>query len=226
MAVATALALTVAAAAFACANAATLVLSANSGPAGAVVGVTGTGYATTLGAPVVLHWNGVDGPELGRTMPNAKGEISLHVTVPQAPPGYYVVISVLRNAAGVDAYGTPSRASFQILAPGASAATTAPPPTTVAPTSTIAFPPGLPLPVARTPTPAPPTPPTVPPTTAAAPPTSVAPAPALTPVAAEAVAARRPAGGDDQLPAIAVAFAVVLLASVAVGLGRTRLRSR
>lgn len=114
--------------AFACLDLATLNLSAISGTAGARITATGAGYSTTAPVlPVVLRWNGTEGPELARALPNAKGEISVQYTVPAGEPGYYVVVGVQRDAAGVDRYGTPSRASYQILGPGGPAEVASPP---------------------------------------------------------------------------------------------------
>jgi hypothetical protein len=222
--------------AFACNNVATLTLSATSGPAEVRITATGTGYPTQLGIPVVLHWNGVDGPELGRVLPTAKGEFTLAFTIPATSPGYYVVVGVMRNGAGVDAYGTPSRASFQVLAPGEAPP---PPPTTpqatLPPTTVPPTPGGLPVGAPDPFRPTPPTSGTALPTTTAAPTTTTAaptttttkttvvPGPAT--VAAKEVAATNPAGGDH-LPGGAVAAAIVLVAAAGVALGTARLTRR
>jgi len=107
------------AAAFACTNLATLNLSSNTGNPGDSVTVTGSsfrvGTGTTATNPVVLHWNGADGKELATVMPDRAGNISATFTVPEGQPGYYVIVATQRNAQGVDDYGTPARASYQIL---------------------------------------------------------------------------------------------------------------
>ena len=132
VAAAVAVALAGVAAASACVSLATLTLSATSGRAGARITATGTEYPVVSPAlPVVLRWNGTDGPELARTTPDAGGEIRATFTVPEAPPGYYVVVGVQRDASGQDRYGTPSRATYQILGPGM-----APTPTVTAPATT------------------------------------------------------------------------------------------
>ncbi len=110
------------AAAFACTNLATLNLSSSAGKAGDVVTVTGSSFrvnARDVAAsdPVVLHWNGVDGAVLAETKPDKAGNISATFTVPEGQPGYYVIVATQRDARGVDAYGTPARASYQILGP-------------------------------------------------------------------------------------------------------------
>jgi hypothetical protein len=188
--------------AFACVSLATLTLSANSGPAGARIAVTGTEYSVVSPAlPVVLRWNDVDGPELARATPNAKGEISATFTVPQGAPGYYVVIGVQRGADGQHRYGTPSRASYQILGPGMAPATTVPTSVTAAPATTS-------RPAVTTTA------------TTVATPTSLSSttSTSVTPVAAvPAAASGEP---DRRLPAPAVAAAGVLLVGVAVALRR------
>ena len=108
------------AAAFACTNLATLNLSSTAGKAGDQVTVTGSSFkvnAKDLSAstPVVLHWNGVDGVQLAQAMPDKAGNISATFAIPDGQPGYYVIVATQKDAKGVDAYGTPARASFQIL---------------------------------------------------------------------------------------------------------------
>ena len=107
------------AAAFACTNLATLNLSSTAGKAGDSVTVTGSsfrvGSGTTATDPVVLRWNGVEGTELASVTPDKAGNISATFAIPQGQPGYYVIVATQKSAAGVDAYGTPARASFQIL---------------------------------------------------------------------------------------------------------------
>ena len=109
-------------AAFACTNLATLNLSTASGGVGDTVTVTGSSFRVPRTAdqpvlPVVLNWNGADGPVLAETTPDAAGNISATFAVPEGQPGYYVLVASQKDAEGVDAYGTPARASFQILGP-------------------------------------------------------------------------------------------------------------
>jgi hypothetical protein len=107
------------AAAFACTNLATLNLSSTAGKAGDSVTVTGSSFRVGSGStatdPVVLRWNGVEGNELASVTPDKAGNISATFAIPQGQPGYYVIVATQKNAQGVDAYGTPARASFQIL---------------------------------------------------------------------------------------------------------------
>lgn len=182
--------------AWACLNLATLNLSANRGPAGARITATGAGYSTVAPvAPVVLRWNGTDGPELARVVPTRAGELRATFTIPEGVPGYYVIVGVQRDAAGVDRYGTPSRASYQITGPAAPAP---PPATTVAPPTTVR----RPAPTSST--------------TSAAPTTTPPTTPATTP--AVAVPAAATAEARDGLPAPAVAVAVGLVIALGAAL--------
>ncbi|MCA1673289.1 MAG: hypothetical protein LC799_14185 [Actinobacteria bacterium] len=111
-----------ASAAFACTNLATLNLSSSAGGPGDTVTVTGSSFrvnAKDVAAsdPVVLHWNGVDGATLAEVRPDKAGNMSATFTVPEGQPGYYVIVATQKDAKGVDAYGTPARASYQILGP-------------------------------------------------------------------------------------------------------------
>ena len=111
-----------AAAAFACTNLATLNLSSSAGKSGDVITVTGSSFNVNskdvaASNPVILHWNGVDGAALAEAKPDRAGNISATLTVPEGQPGYYVIVATQRDAKGVDAYGTPARASYQILGP-------------------------------------------------------------------------------------------------------------
>ncbi|MDQ4069640.1 MAG: hypothetical protein M3203_09275 [Actinomycetota bacterium] len=121
----------VGAAAFACTNLATLNLSSTAGKPGDVVTVTGSSFAVGRGDaptfPVQLRWNGVDGMVLAETVPDRAGNISATFTVPEGIPGYYVLVATQRNAQGVDTYGTPARASYQILGPNGQSVVAAPP---------------------------------------------------------------------------------------------------
>ena len=106
-------------AAFACTNLATLNLSSSVGKPGDPLTVTGSSFkvskAPGVGEPVLLHWDGVDGPVLASVVPDRAGNISATFTVPEGQPGYYVLVATQKDEQGADAYGTPARASFQIL---------------------------------------------------------------------------------------------------------------
>lgn len=125
------------ASASACANLATLSLSTGSGRPGTHVTFTGSSFAvpragTGLTAtPVVVQWEGEDGPVLAQVTPDRAGTISASFTVPEVRPGEYVIIAtqkVARHIEGAppeqapvyfDEPGTPARASFEVLGPGA-----------------------------------------------------------------------------------------------------------
>lgn len=115
-----------AAAAFACTNLATLNLSNASGNVGETVTVTGSSFkapaADAAPLPVILNWSGAEGSVLAEATPDSAGNISATFTVPEGEPGYYVVIASQSDAEGEAAYGTPARASFQILGPNSEAA--------------------------------------------------------------------------------------------------------
>lgn len=107
---------------FACTSLATLNMSSSSGLVGDSLTVTGSSFriaTDTAPAPAVsLLWGALDGPVLAQATPDGAGNISATFAVPESPPGSYVVIARQLNDEGKDQYGTPARASFQVLAPG------------------------------------------------------------------------------------------------------------
>ena len=125
------------ASAFACASLATLNLSTGSGQAGTTVTFTGASFAVPRAAtglaptPVVVHWQWEEGPVLVEAVPDRYGSISASFTVPDARPGTYVIVASQRTARRTEGAppdqaptyfaepGTPARASFEVLAPGA-----------------------------------------------------------------------------------------------------------
>ena len=102
------------ASAWACTALATLEPSAAATPAGSNVAVTGSGFATKGAGPVVVHWGGVAGPEVGRATPDANGNITAQVAVPKADPGQYVLVATQAKTNGEAVYGTPARASLGV----------------------------------------------------------------------------------------------------------------
>lgn len=147
MAVLGALCLAVGGAAFACTNLATLILSSSKGRPGATITLTGASFiyprSTSGQAPttVVVHWQSETGPVLAESVPDRFGSISAVFTVPDAQPGIYVITATQLTArvpagAPPDAPpslfaepGTPARASFEVLGPGAPTIVRAPPAT-------------------------------------------------------------------------------------------------
>lgn len=113
-------AVSLAATAYACTALATLSAPPMAPPAGTVA-VTGTSFAPTGAGPVLIHWNGVSGPVVGRAVPDAKGAITASVAVPKtAAAGQYVLVAT-QEKAGKPVYGTPARASLAVTAPDGTA---------------------------------------------------------------------------------------------------------
>lgn len=107
-----------AATAFACTALATLETATAATPSGTSIMATGSSFAATGAGPVVIHWNGASGPEVGRAAPDARGNISAAVAVPKgADPGQYVLVATQAKADGDPVYGTPARASLAVSAP-------------------------------------------------------------------------------------------------------------
>jgi hypothetical protein len=121
--------------AFACANLATLSLSASEAVSGARVTVIGSSFAypqpgSQAPTPVVIHWRDESGPVLAQTVPDRAGAISTSFTVPPAEPGDYTIVATQVTArrsadAPPDAppvpvaeLGTPARIQFKVLARG------------------------------------------------------------------------------------------------------------
>jgi hypothetical protein len=86
-----------------------------SGSGGATMGTT-SGLAVR--SPVVLRWNGLDGPVLSDAIPDRSGTISVLFTIPETQSGQYTVLAVQKNPQGFDVYGTPARAAIQVIGPG------------------------------------------------------------------------------------------------------------
>jgi hypothetical protein len=125
------------ASAYACANLATLSLSTASARPGTTVTFTGASFAVPRAGtgvdptPVVVHWQWEEGPVIAEATPDRYGTISASFTVPEARPGTYIIVANQRTprpvaGAPADAApaffaepGTPARASFEVLAPGA-----------------------------------------------------------------------------------------------------------
>ena len=114
-----------AAVAYACTNLATLNLSTSTGRPGSQVTVTGSAFGAICvcgpqmpPTPVTIRWGGIQGQVLVEVTPDRPGTLSAAFTVPDAKPGYYVIVATQRDAnTGIDTYGTPARATFEILGP-------------------------------------------------------------------------------------------------------------
>jgi len=116
------------------ANLATLNPSTGRAKPGAAVSLTGASFGVPRPGsgidptPVVIHWQGEEGPVLVQAVPDAYGSISATFTVPaDARPGMYVLVGTQRTPrrlpdAPADAPptlfaepGTPARISFEVL---------------------------------------------------------------------------------------------------------------
>lgn len=116
-----------AATAFACTALATLESSTAATASGTNITATGSSFAAKGAGPVVIHWNGAGGPEVGRATPDANGNISTSVAVPKtADPGQYVLVATQTKANGEAVYGTPARASVAVTGADGKVPTAAP----------------------------------------------------------------------------------------------------
>lgn len=107
--------LAVAATAFACARLATLKLDRTAGKAGKTVTVTGRNFnANPAASTVQVRFNSRRGDVLWEGRPDAKGKVVGTFSVPDARPGYYVVVATQQLANGAPAAGTPGRASLKV----------------------------------------------------------------------------------------------------------------
>lgn len=104
------------AAAFGCTALATISTQAAAAPVGNAVTVTGASFsAAASAAPVIFHWNGVNGAEVARATPDAAGNVTATFNVPRADAGYHTIVATQQNAKGEPVYGTPARQSFQVV---------------------------------------------------------------------------------------------------------------
>lgn len=110
------------AASWACTSLATLNLSKASGVVGDPITVTGSSFKVSTpeaaAPPVQLHWNAADGPVVATANTDAAGNFSTSFAIPQTDPGNFVVIARQLDEQGKDHWGTPARASFQVLGAG------------------------------------------------------------------------------------------------------------
>lgn len=124
--------LAVVATAFACANLATMKLNRANATPGTQVSFVGRNFNSNAAAsPVAVRWNGRSGPVLFEGRPTA-GKLRGTFTVPNAKPGYYIVVATQTGPNGRIASGTPGRAPLKI-AGSSSSAVVAPGPSTAGP---------------------------------------------------------------------------------------------
>jgi hypothetical protein len=118
---------------FACITPASVNLSTASGKVGDVLTVTGSSFSMPANATtgVQIRWKSPEGPLLSEVRPDDAGNFKTTITIPDGPPGYYVITAVLKDASGNDVPGTPGRALFEVRTEAA-----APAPEPAAPTFT------------------------------------------------------------------------------------------
>lgn len=121
--------LSVVATAFACANLAALKLDHAGATPGTQVAFKGRNFNNNAAASAVqLRWNSRTGQILGEARAAAGGKIKGVFTVPQASPGWYIVVATQTGPNGKIAAGTPGRAPLKIRAAAASSVVGAPVP--------------------------------------------------------------------------------------------------
>ncbi|GAC1334013.1 MAG: hypothetical protein NVSMB17_15170 [Candidatus Dormibacteria bacterium] len=106
-----------------CIPIATLSLSQGSAAPGTQLTAT-MQQANSKAGPVTLHWNSVDGPVLASAVPAETG-LSVTFTVPESPPGTYIVVATQDLKTDVATWGMPARAAFTVS--GADGQSAAPP---------------------------------------------------------------------------------------------------
>lgn len=110
------------AASWACTSLATLNLSKSSGAVGETVTVTGSSFKVSTpeaaAPPVQVHWNAAEGPVVATANTDSAGNFTATFAIPESQPGNFVVIARQLDEEGKDHWGTPARASFQVLGAG------------------------------------------------------------------------------------------------------------
>jgi hypothetical protein len=130
--------LAVAATAFACGSLATLKLDRATATAGANVKAVGGNFNSSPRASTVqLRFNGRNGRILWEGRPAASGRLTGTFAVPDARPGYYVIVATQTGPDGRPAAGTPGRAPLRIKRAAASSKSVA-----AIPAAPFAAPPG------------------------------------------------------------------------------------
>lgn len=116
--------LAVVATAFACANLASAKLSRAAATPGTQVSFMGRNFNSNAAAsPVTIRWNGRNGQVLATARPASTGKVSTTFTVPNAKPGYYIIVATQTGPNGRPASGTPGRAPLRIAARRSSSST-------------------------------------------------------------------------------------------------------
>lgn len=116
--------LAVVATAFACANLATLKLDRAGATTGTQVSFVGRNFNSNAAAsPVAVRWNSRSGQVLFQGRPVA-GKLRGTFTVPNARPGYYIVVATQTAPNGRIASGTPGRAPIKVRVSSTSSSST------------------------------------------------------------------------------------------------------
>lgn len=107
--------LAVVATAYACANLATVKLNRAAATPGTQVSFMGRNFNSNAAAsPVTVRWNGRNGEVLFSGRPDRSGKLSATFKVPEAKPGYYILVATQVAPNGRPAPGTPGRAPLRV----------------------------------------------------------------------------------------------------------------
>jgi hypothetical protein len=119
--------LAAAATAFACGNLAYLKLNRSTARPGDQVTARGGNYNTSPRASAIqLRFNSRNGRVLWEGRPNANGKFASAFTVPNARPGYYVLVTTQVGPDGRPAAGTPGRTPLRVKGASSSRSSAAP----------------------------------------------------------------------------------------------------
>ena len=122
--------LAIVATAFACANLASAKLNRAAASPGTTVSFMGRNFNSNAAAsPVAIRWNGRGGQVLATARPARTGKVSTTFKVPNAKPGYYIIVATQTGPNGRPASGTPGRAPIRVVRASSSSVVVAPAPT-------------------------------------------------------------------------------------------------
>lgn len=108
--------LTVVATAYACANLMSAKLDRASATPSTQVQFMGRNFnSNPKASPVSIRWNGRRGAVLFEGRPSRNGKLSTKFTVPNAKPGYYMVLATQIGPNGKPAAGSPARAVLKVV---------------------------------------------------------------------------------------------------------------
>lgn len=108
--------LTVVATAYACANLMSAKLNRAAASPTTQVQFMGRNFNSNAAASAVsIRWNGRNGKVLFAGRPSRDGKLSTKFTVPEAKPGYYMVLATQIGPNGKPAAGSPARAVLRVV---------------------------------------------------------------------------------------------------------------